>query len=70
MIKKIERIVLYEKCDKKKDEFVQILTQVPMSIDDIITLGIEYGFKDYHVVMDVLYELKERLNRQDKNKLN
>lgn len=66
----MEKIVLFNKTEEKKENFVQVLTQVPMSIDDIIIIGKEYGFKNYSVVMDALYELKERLNKQEKNKLN
>ena len=70
MIKKMEKIVLVNQGNKKKSNLVNILTNIPMSIDDVITIGKEYGFENYHVVMDALIELKERLSRQEKNKLN
>ena len=65
----MEKIVLVNQSNKKKSKLVNVLTNIPMSVDDIITIGKEYGFENYRVVMNALIELKERIERQE-NKLN
>ncbi len=61
---------MFNGTNNKKKRLGHILVNYPLTVKDLIQIVKEYEIEDYHVVMDVLQELKIRLGKKNAEKLN
>ena len=61
---------MFNNANNRKKRIGQIIVNYPLTIKDLIQIVKEYDIEDYHVIMDVLEELKVRLGKKNAEKHN
>lgn len=62
--------MMFNNANHRKKRIGHIIVNYPLTIKDLIQIVKEYDIEDYHVIMDVLEELKIRLGKKNAEKHN
>ena len=62
--------MMFNNANSRKKRIGHIIVNYPLTIKDLIQIVKEYDIEDYHVIMDVLEELKIRLGKKNAEKHN